>query len=171
VTVTLGGVAHSIAVTNANNSNRLAYEISLGTYTGWKAEARGSTVVFLADSVGNKTGTFSLSGTSAAGTFSESLAGVAATDTWIPQSSWNGDKMDGTGPSGFNLNPSMGNVYQIDIQYLGFGPIVFKVEVPHAGNNPAFVTCHSINFNNSQASTSVSQPSFPLQDLLRAKLG
>lgn len=164
--ITLAGTSYTVTATNNNSTLKTAYEIAAGTYTGWMAEAIGSTVVFLADAVGNKTGTFSVAqsgaGTPAAGSFAETLAGVAATDTWIPQASWNGDdRLDGTGPSGFTLDPSKGNVYQIDIQYLGFGPILFKVEVPFTGNNPDYITVHSINFNNSQTLTNVSNPSFP----------
>jgi hypothetical protein len=163
--VTLNDVAHNITATNNSSTIKTAYEIASGSYPGWKAVAVGSTVIFLADSAGNKAGAFSLAQTGAvtpaAGSYVETRAGVASTDTWIPQSSWNGDKCDGTGDSGFILDKQKGNVYQIDIQYLGYGPIVFKVEIPHQGNNPDFVVVHSINFNNSQTSTSVSQPSFP----------
>lgn len=167
--VTLADAVFNITATNNGSTTKTAYEIASGTYTGWKAEARGSTVIFLADSVGNKTGTFSLAqtgaATPAAGTFSETLAGASATDTWIPKASWNGDVCDGSGsasnPSGFNLDPSKGNVYQIQIQYLGFGDISFQVEVPHIGNNPDMITVHTINYANTATTTNVSQPSFP----------
>lgn len=163
--VTLNGTAFNVTATNNGSTVKTAYEIAQGTYTGWKAEQIGSTVVFLADSVGNKAGAFTLAqtgaGVPAVGSFVETLAGVASTDTWIPQASWNGDKLDGTGPSGMTINPQYGNVYQIDVQYLGFGPVLFKVEVPHEGNNPDFVVVHSLEFPNSQTSTSISQPSFP----------
>ena len=163
--VTLAGTSHSITATNNGSTVKTAYEIATGSYPGWRAEAIGSTVIFLADSAGNKTGTFSLAqsgaGTPAAGSYVETNPGVAATDTWIPQASWNGDTMDGNGASGFTLDPSKGNVFQIDIQYLGFGPILFKIEVPHEGNNPDFVTAHVINFGNTRTTTNVSNPSFP----------
>lgn len=161
VTVTLNGVAHSIAVTASGNAQRTAYELSLGTYKGFSAEARGNTVVFLSSDVGNKTGSFSVSGTTISGSFAETLQGSAGTDTWITQSSWNGDPLDGTGPSGATLDPSKGNVFQIGIQYLGFGSITFQVEVAASGNNPDFVTVHTIRFPNTSASTNVTQPSFP----------
>ena len=163
--VTLGGTTFNVTATNNGSTTKTAYEIAQGTYTGWTAEQRGNTIIFLAASVGNKTGTFSLAqtgaATPAAGSFAETLAGVASTDTWIPQSSWNGDKLDGTGPSGITLDPQTGNVFQIQIQYLGFGAVTFQVEGAFAGNNPDFVTAHSINFPNSQTTTSITQPSFP----------
>jgi len=167
-TVTLNDVAFTVAVT-IGNATQTAYEISKGTYAGWTAVQRGATVVFLANSVGVKSGTYTLSFASGtgAGTFpgAPTLAGVAADDTWIPQASWNGDVCDGTSsasnPSGFNLNPLYGNVAQIDVQYLGFGSIVFKIEASQAGNNPDFINVHTLRIPNSQITTSVSQPSFP----------
>jgi len=160
--------ATAVNVTATNNSStaKTAYEISKGTYPGWSAVAVGSTVVFLASDVGAKGGTFSLaqSGavTPAAGSFASTLTGVSATNNWVTQSGFNGDPMDGTGPSGYNLNPLKGNVYQIGIQYLGFGSITFDVEVVNASsNNAEFVTCHTIKYPNSATTPVVNQPSFP----------
>ena len=157
----------SITATNNSSTTQTAYEISRGTFPGWKATAVGATVIFVADSAGPKTGSFSLAqpsaGTPAAGSDAETVAGVATTDTWIAQSSWNGDKMDGTGASGFSLDPSKGNVYQIGIQYLGFGSITFQIEAYNASgtNNAEFVTCHTIRYPNTATSVNLSQPSFP----------
>lgn len=156
----------NVTATNNGSTTQTAYEITRGTFPGWKAFARGADVVFLADSAGNKSGTFSLAqtgaGTPAAGTVVETTAGVATTDTWIPQASWNGDKLDGTGPSGVTLNPLLGNVYAVGVQYLGFGAITFEVEAASAGsNNPEFVNVHTIKYPNTASSVSLSQPAFP----------
>lgn len=163
--VQLAGITTNVTATNNGSTTKTAYEISQGTYPGWKAHARGATVVFLADSVGNQTGTFSLAqsgaGTPAAGSFAETRAGATTADTWIPQSEWNGDPLDGTGNSGVILDKTKGNVFQIDIQYLGFGGIVFKVEICPDGNNPDFVVVHTIPAPNTRTSVSINQPSFP----------
>jgi hypothetical protein len=168
VTITLNGVAFTIAVTNASNTFRTAYEISRGSYTGWKAEPRGATVIFTAGDAGNKAGTFSFGAgtTGAAASFAETKAGVTVTELFIPQSEWNGDVMDGTGsasnPSGYNLDPQKGNVYQISIQYLGFGAITFQIEsVSDDANNPDFVTVHTLKIPNTRTTTTVGNPSFP----------
>ena len=164
VTITLDNVAFVVAVSNSSSTLRTAYEIASATYTGWTAEQRGSTVVFLASSAGDKTNTMSFGAgtTGAAATIAQTLKGVASTDTFIPQSSWNGDKLDGTGPSGFTLNPQKGNVYAINIQYLGYGTISFQVEVTYtSGNNAHFVNCHTIKFPNTQTGVNISQPAFP----------
>lgn len=165
VTVKLNGVDTVVAVV-AGNTTSTAYQLSIATYSGWTAVQRGATVVFLSNSVGNKTNTFSVTSTgTAAGSFAETLAGVSASDNWIPQASWNGDVCDGTGstsnPSGVLLDPTKGNVGQIGIQYLGFGAVNFQIEMAANGNNPDFVNVHTIRFPNSQTTTNVSQPSFP----------
>lgn len=161
VTVTLNGVAFSVPVTNSGNIQRTVWEISRYNYTGWRCYPSGATVVFVASDAGNRTGAFTFSGTTAVGTFSETKAGVSATEQFIPQSEWNGDKLDGTGNSGVTLDPTKGNVFQINIQYLGFGAIEFKVEIARAGNNPTWVTVHSINNPNTLTQSNFGNPSFP----------
>lgn len=168
VTVTLDGTAFTVPVTNSSSTRKTAYEIATYTgYTGWTAEQRGSSVIFVAADAGNKSGTFSYgAGTSgSAASFNETLAGVSSTDTFIPQSSWNGDKLDGTGPSGATLNPQYGNVYAINVQYLGYGAVVFQVEIA-----AHFVTVHTIRFPNTQTAVNITQPAFPFS-LVAASAG
>jgi hypothetical protein len=158
-------VATVVAVTTGSTT-AVAYQLSKATYVGWDAEQVGATVRFLANSVGDKTGAFTLSSTgTTAGTFAETLAGVAATDTWYPQTAWNGDVCDGSNStsnkSGYNLDPSKGNVFQIDITYLGFGPIIFKLMTTSSGNNPIYTVVHVLKFPNTRTATTISQPSFP----------
>lgn len=164
--VTLNGVTFNVPATNNSSTVRTAYEISLGEYTGWRAEQRGSTVVFVSDSVGQKSNTFTLAqaggGTPAAGTFVTSLSGQASNDTFIPQTQWNGDKLDGTGASGVTIDTQKGNIFEIHVTYLGFGPITFKSFItPVNSNNPDWVTLHTIRNPNNLTTTNVSQPSFP----------
>lgn len=162
VTVTLNGVAFTVAVTNSANIQRTVYEISQGIFTGWKAAARGATIIFVADAVGNKAGAFSLTATTAIGTFAETQAGQATTEVFIPQTDWNGDKLDGTGSSEITADWTKGNVFQIDIQYLGFGVIVFKVETAtNNSNNAEFVTVHTIKNPNTRILSNFGNPSFP----------
>jgi hypothetical protein len=162
VTVKLNGVDYTVAVTNSGNINRTVWEISQGTFSGWRAEAVGSTVRFIADSAGAKSGAYSLTGTTAVGTFAQTKAGVASTDTFIAQSSWNGDKLTGTGASGVTIDPTKNNAYSINIQSLGAGAVVFKVLVcPSNANNITWVTVHTIRSPNTMTTTHVGNPSFP----------
>lgn len=155
----------NVTATNNGSTTQTAYEISRGTFPGWSATAVGSTVIFVNAAAKAVSGTFSLAqtgaGTPAAGACVETVSGAASTDTWYPQTTWNGDKLDGSGASGFTLNPAKGNVYQINIQYLGFGDIEFYVEVNSEGNNSTFVLVHTIQFSNTRTTPTLKQPSFP----------
>jgi len=164
-TITLNGAAFIVPLTNASNIQRTVYEISSASYTGWDAyPATSTTVVFVRKSAGTTAGTqsFAAGGTGAAASIAVTKVGAASVDTFIAQSTWNGDKMDGTGTSGVTLDPTFGNVYQIDIQYLGFGGAVFKIEAcPSTSNNKRFVTVHTIKSPNTIAEPIFTNPSFP----------
>ena len=118
VSIVLSGTTYSVAVTNSANIQRTVWELSQGTYTGWSAYPSGTTVVFVNESAGAKSGTYNYVATTMVGTYSQTSAGQMATELFIPQTEWNGDKLDGTGTSGFTLDPTKGNVFQIGIQYL-----------------------------------------------------
>lgn len=162
-TVTLNGVAFTVALTAASNIQRTVWELSLATYAGWNAYPLGATVVFVAAAAGAKAGAFTYGAgtTGSAATFALTKVGASENQTWIPQSTWNGDKLDGTGASGVTLDPTKGNVYQVGIQYLGFGAFDFKIEAASAGNNPNFITVHTVRLPNTLTATSFGNPSFP----------
>jgi hypothetical protein len=128
VTVELNGNNYSVAVTNSGNIQRTVWEIAEGDYPGWDAYPDGDKVVFVNNNAGAKGGAYSLTATTAVGAFSNVQTGAAATEDFIPQTSWNGDRLDGTGSSGMVIDPTKGNVAEIGIQYLGFGTITFQVE-------------------------------------------
>lgn len=169
VTVTLNGTANVIAVSAAaiGSIARTVYELAQGTYSGWKAQANGAgtKVIFVADSVGDKASTFSVSGSGVTGTFAETRTGVAVTEEFIAQADFNGDVLDGTGsasnPSGFNIDPTKLNVFQIGIQYLGAGTITFEVEITSDDNNSEWVTAHALKLPNTLTRSSFGNPSFP----------
>lgn len=165
VTFRLNGLDYTVTLATSATTTLTANDIASNTFPGWSVEARGATVIFLARAAGLKSGTFSItlgSAVGTAGSFAQTLAGVAATDTWIAQAAWNGDKCDGTGSSSFTLDPTKGNVFQIGIAWLGFGPVTFSIMQPAvAGNNANWVVVHTINNPNSRATVHASQPSFP----------
>lgn len=51
----------------------------------------------------------------------------AVVNTTINQADWNKDRLDGTGPSKFNLDPTKDNLYWIDVQWLGAGRVRFGI--------------------------------------------
>jgi hypothetical protein len=112
-------------------------------------------------SAGAKSGTYSATNIGAS-TFAQTRAGATGNELHIPQSTWNGDKLDGTGPSKFVADWTKGNVFQILIQYLGFGAIKFQVECyPPDANNSTFVTVHTLRIPNTLTVPSFRNPSFP----------
>lgn len=50
-----------------------------------------------------------------------------STKYWTKKSDWNVDIMDGTGPSGMNLDTTKGNIYIIEFQWGGFGVVNFYI--------------------------------------------
>ena len=62
----------------------------------------------------------------------------------VPQSQWNQDKMDGTGPSGYNVDISKMQMAYIDYTWYGAGHIRFGFR----GVNGDIVYCHKIPNNN-----------------------
>jgi hypothetical protein len=68
----------------------------------------------------------------------------AAVDTEVNQSDWNGDKLNGTGASGFTLNAATSNILFIDIEWLGVGSVRVGFVI-----NGQLITAHTFyNANN-----------------------
>lgn len=102
---------------------------------GWEVHTDDSkTVTFISFVAENAGGVFAFTDVDSgvtAGAFTQGttvLEGKAPTENTIAQTTWNIDKMDGTGPSGMTLAPENLNVYEIGLQYLGAGDIVLRIE-------------------------------------------
>lgn len=85
------------------------------------------------------------------------------TPTHIAQADWNVDNMLGAGgasnPSGQTLDPTKGNVYQIQYQWLGFGALYFYIEAQETGE---LVIVHIIKYANANTVPSLENPSMSL---------
>jgi len=163
ITITLDGDANTVAVTNTADVTLTANEIAadtgwLGLGTGWRVFVYGDTVVFESLDTATHSGTYSITATSAAGTYTQALTAVAATEVWVAQASWSNDPGDGT-----KQLPAMdwqkGNVFQIRYQWLGFGLVSFYVENPTDGN---WCLVHNIEYANANTTPSVQNPTLPL---------
>jgi len=146
-TITIDNVPYSVPITNATVEQN-AYEIA--TYLndqpgGYDYESTGDTVNVLAKLPDLGAGTFSFSSASAVGVFTEVGSGTLPVETWIKKADWN------VNPD-INIDPTKGNVYQIQLQYLGYGGIQFYVENPETAR---FELVHIIKY----ASTST-RPTF-----------
>lgn len=151
VTVTLNGESKVFSISGGGTVNQTSWELSQQDYSnmagGWTAEAYDGAVYFISQRAGPATGSYSASGTGLTATFSQVVAGVAETVSFVSQSAWNIDTMDGNGPSRFKLDPRKGNIYQIGFQYLGFGNARFAVEDSNTGQ---FAPVHMFKLANSR---------------------
>lgn len=161
ITITLNGTAVTdVTVTNSGSTTTTASEIAAYDYgstgSGWDAQAIGSTVVFVCRRAGDESaGAFTLSGaTSAVGTFAQTKNGAANTFDFVPQSSWNGASLAGA------FDPTKGNIYRIDISYLGFGPARFFIANPSDG---APLLVHTIYNVNARTTPVLSNPGLSLR--------
>lgn len=80
-------------------------------------------------------------------------------DTFIPQTTWNKDKVDGTGVSGYTLDPTKLNQYRVKFGFLGVAPIILQV---HGGLDNGWITVHVIDKANSQTGSIFRNPAFPM---------
>ena len=159
IDVELNGTVTRITVNGGGSIPQTAYEISKGDFSqvadgGWLTDVIGDTVYFISARSIEAPGAFLItsvaSGTVVAASAQTIQTGAPATvDTqqFIPQSSFNVDKLDGTGLSGMTLDTAKGNVFQIGFQYLGFGNARFAIEDPETGRLFDF---HMINNANNR---------------------
>lgn len=75
----------------------------------------------------------------------------------IPQSQWNMDRCDGTGPSGYNLDPAKMQMAYIDYTWYGAGHIRFGFR----GVNGDIIYCHRIPNNNVNTSAYMRSGNLP----------
>lgn len=80
-------------------------------------------------------------------------------ETFISQANFSGDKIDGTGISGFNIVPERYNIYKISFGWLGIAPIFFSV---YAGAAKGWIECHVIDLVNMQDEPHIENPSLPI---------
>ena len=66
----------------------------------------------------------------------------------VTQANWNGDKLDGTGDSGYTLDPSKAQILWMDFEWLGVGSVRCGFII-----NGQYIVCHT--FNNANDITGV----------------
>jgi len=87
-----------------------------------------------------------------------SIVSGIVSETHAPQSSWLYDKMDGTGPSGYTLDPSKGQIMWTDIEWLGLGTVRVGFVI-----DGKFIHCHSFHHANLVQSTYITTASLPIR--------
>jgi len=79
-------------------------------------------------------------------------------DTAISQSSWNKDKMDGSGPSGQTIDPTKTQILWFDFEWLGVGRIRFGFKI-----DGIFILAHQVLNANALDVVYMSTPNLPLR--------
>ena len=82
----------------------------------------------------------------------------AAVDTEISQSSWNGDTLNGTGASGFDLDPATSNILFIDVEWLGVGSVRVGFVI-----NGQLITAHTFNNANNLTTVYMQTANLPIR--------
>ena len=148
-TITVDGVAFTVPITAGTVAHN-AFEIAQSLESqspAYDFTANGDTVVAIAV-LAQIAGTFAFTGATAIATWTQISIGQSTVDTFIPQSQWNGTKLE-------TLNPQNGNVYQITYQY-GFGHIHFSIENPETGD---MTIAHAIEYANNNVLPPIANPS------------
>lgn len=76
------------------------------------------------------------------------ISGSVDDSRTVSQSSWNGDKLDGTGSSGYVLDPTKAQILWMDFEWLGVGSVRCGFVI-----NGEYILCHT--FHNANIITSV----------------
>lgn len=76
------------------------------------------------------------------------VTGTASDARTVNQNDWNGDKLDGTGASGYTLDPSKAQILWMDFEWLGVGSVRCGFII-----NGQYIVCHT--FNNANIITNV----------------
>ena len=87
-------------------------------------------------------------------------------DTFIPQSEFNQDRIDGTGDSGYSINPQKINVFRIGFVWHGGLPLTIEIQV-----NQRFVPVHVLDFSNAIDETHLENPHLPVGGLVERVSG
>jgi len=80
------------------------------------------------------------------------------TETRVAQSSWNLDKLDGSGPSGLTLDITKAQIFWMDIEWLGLGTVRLGFVI-----DGIFIACHAFHHANIITSTYITTATLPLR--------
>lgn len=80
-------------------------------------------------------------------------------DTKITQGNFNSDKVDGTGSSGFDIDFTKANIYELDFQWLGVGVVSFRVAFHDGG----VIYLHTINNPNNKSEVYMTTATLPIR--------
>lgn len=86
------------------------------------------------------------------------VSGTPVLQDEVPQSEWNIDKLDGSGPSGVTLDPAKVHIIFFDMEWLGVGTVRFGFVI-----DGQFIIAHEAHHANLLADVYMSTPNLPLR--------
>lgn len=150
--ITVDGVAYNVDIDDVSIPH-VAFQIASSLndqVPGYRFTSTGAVVDCLAQLPDFGAGVFSFVSDTAVATFDEIVSGALPVEAWTPVSQWN------VNPN-ITIDPTLGNVYQVQMQYLGFGDIKFYIE---NAQNGLFELVHVIQYANTSTVPSVGNPVF-----------
>jgi hypothetical protein len=87
-----------------------------------------------------------------------STNGVVGEEFIINQTDWNGDKLDGTGPSRLTLDVAKAQIFWMDIEWLGVGSVRVGFII-----DGKYIVCHTFHHANNIGATYITTASLPLR--------
>jgi len=87
-----------------------------------------------------------------------SIVTGSVVNTPVVQADWNGDKLDGTGPSGITLDLTKAQILWMDLEWLGVGSVRMGFVI-----DGQFILCHTFHHANIITSTYITTASLPLR--------
>lgn len=85
-------------------------------------------------------------------------SGTVDNSRTVTQANWNGDKLDGTGPSGVTLDVTKTQILWFDMEWLGVGNVRCGFIV-----NGQYITCHTFQNSNFQPAVYMQTATLPLR--------
>lgn len=165
ITFTLDSVDFTLNVTSTTIRGAAAEIVEDPVWDGsiWRLESCDDKVFFtMVDHPRDAMGTFSFTNNSAgtlAATPTNIQNGQELEPTFITQANFNVDSLDGTGESGFTLDPTKMNIWQIEHAMLGQGTISYSVLDP---STQRYIEFHKVGYGNTQTDLIFTQPNMRL---------
>ena len=167
ITWNSGSAQSTLKVTNSSGSRAIKQTKRIFVYQPGKSQQIICTGKFdgRVDGIKKSLGTFDendgffyqMSGSSFGIVLRKTINGVK-TDTFISQSTWNLDKMNGLGPSGNTLDTSKAQIYTVDFEWLGVGRVRYGVV-----QKGMLIYVHEINNYNTLETVYLRNPNLPIR--------
>jgi hypothetical protein len=167
VTWNSGSAQSTMAVTSTSGSRAIKQTKRIFVYQPGKSQQIictgkfGTKVDGIKKSIGsfddNDGYFFQTSGSSFGIVLRKTINGVKS-DTFISQSTWNLDKMNGLGPSGNTLDITKAQIYTMDYEWLGVGRVRYGVV-----QKGVLIYVHEINNYNSLDTVYLRNPNLPIR--------